>query len=485
MKIKFMILCMALIVFYFNNRAHAEGISTRIINGGNANEGEFPWIAALYYINYLNPSGPDSQPDRGQFCGGALIAPNYVVTAAHCVSSYGRLLPVDEFRVVIGRNTLKSDTGVISDVDAIIIHPQYDAYNAVNDIALLRLKNDIPITPLGIISDYETNFWQPGDISTIMGYGISKLNDGKGSFVLPNTLQKANIPIISDQQCENIYERAFHSDAMLCAGILSSSSTSEDGVDSCFGDSGGPLVVKTNRGYKLVGIVSFGNSKNCISDIYPGVYAKVAKFLSWIRSSPKATPFIISNDSPTIDGEPELGSNLKCNSVELGGDSIDEYRYQWFITKRSSSIGAKIIDGATGENYIVNAPLGNYLACRVTASNSGGSVTLESNIIGPVRDSLAPNLSLINKSCSKKGCKVSISATDDVGLASIFGNLSIRRCYHKKCRQVSIARYSPRFDGVIWNFSLPRIRGEALLSVTAEDVNHNVSPSLDVKLRGR
>ena len=143
-----------------------------------------------------------------------------------------------------------------------------------NDIALLKLKKPaqlgkgvaLPCIPdLGLpmpVDDLRKKCW-------ITGWG--RLSSGGHS---PTYLQQVDVPLWSHGRCE----KAFHNsidNSMLCAGL------DEGGVDACQGDSGGPLVCEYNGKWYLEGATSWG--VGCAIPGYPGVYAKIRHFLSWIK----------------------------------------------------------------------------------------------------------------------------------------------------------------------------------------------------------
>uniref|UniRef100_A0A3Q1EUP0 trypsin n=1 Tax=Acanthochromis polyacanthus TaxID=80966 RepID=A0A3Q1EUP0_9TELE len=94
------------------------------------------------------------------------------------------------------------------------------------------------------------------------------------SLPSPQRLQEVNVPIVTNSDCSNSYGGI--TDNMICAGLT------EGGKDSCQGDSGGPLVSKNDSIWVLAGVVSFGNG--CAEPNFPGVYARVSQYQSWINS---------------------------------------------------------------------------------------------------------------------------------------------------------------------------------------------------------
>lgn len=257
----------------------------RIVGGQEAEPGEWPWQVALIV------AGVDTY--NGQFCGGSLIRPDWVVTAAHCVE----FVNASEVEIAAGIHNLRfPDTGYQRRAVAeIIIHPDWDTFTSDNDIALLRLATpvdfrppgigELPIAPVGLVT---ANIGPlTGVDSTVTGWGNTLGQPDPGGVSYPDTLHEVSVPIVSNVACNAVYSGI--TDNMLCAGL------EEGGRDSCQGDSGGPLVIfDTDQSrWELAGIVSFGFG--CAAPGYPGVYARVSQFISWINS--EAGPDITVTDN--------------------------------------------------------------------------------------------------------------------------------------------------------------------------------------------
>lgn len=226
----------------------------RIIGGVVAKPGAWPWMVALV------SSGETNNYDA-QFCGGALIAPNWVATAAHCVDE-------PPFEVLVGVDDL-NDTGTRIKVKNVYVHPGY--YNStglfVADIALLELETNTSQT---LIPLYEGTGDLEGVMSTVIGWGAM---DPDGSNYAHALMQVA-MPIVAQQACNTAYDGII-SDYEVCAGY-------DDGEkDSCEGDSGGPLMIYENGAWKLAGIVSWG--EGCAVPGYYGVYARISSVRDWIN----------------------------------------------------------------------------------------------------------------------------------------------------------------------------------------------------------
>ena len=241
-------------------------LSTKIVGGENALKGEISYIVSLRSKSY------------GHFCGGSLIAQNWILTAAHCV----RGGTIDE--VWIGMLDQKDTAGVEKIKPAkIIAHEKYSSSTMENDFALIKLATNSSFAPVAM-NNVEITIDDSIDAAPIMsmtaGWGAIK----EGSYSLPNMLQKVSVPLVSANNC-NVKE-AYNgdiTDSMICAGYKTG------GKDSCQGDSGGPLsVIDTETGlHTLIGVVSWG--EGCARANKYGVYAKVSNAFEWIQAKINAT----------------------------------------------------------------------------------------------------------------------------------------------------------------------------------------------------
>ena len=194
---------------------------------------------------------------QNQFCGGTLVAPTKVVTAAHCMAGE----TPSGVRVVGGRTYLNGTNGTVSKVSKIWINPSYtDATNG-DDVAVLTLSTSMPYTKASYVSSSQTSVYAAGTTARIVGWGTTSSN-GSSS----NQLRTATVPIVSNSSCASSYGSDFVASDMVCAGYTSG------GVDTCQGDSGGPLLI----GGVLAGITSWG--EGCAQAGYPGVYTRLTTF---------------------------------------------------------------------------------------------------------------------------------------------------------------------------------------------------------------
>ena len=226
----------------------------RIVGGVPALVHEHPWTVSIRKVLNCN-----------HFCGGSLISSHWVVSAAHCL---WKQLPWKIFVVAGGRSREGRDPGDQAImVQEIINHKNFKSCkrNWWNDIALIRLKEDVTVT-----GDF-VKLPGPRALTVPLTGSVELVGFGTVAFRGPSAvkLHKIYLDILPDKNCTTIFRKP--KPLMFCAG--------EKGKDSCQGDSGSGTV----QDETLVGLVSHGH--NCGK--LPGVYTDVRHHVIWIRASIK------------------------------------------------------------------------------------------------------------------------------------------------------------------------------------------------------
>jgi trypsin len=234
-------------VLVFSSNAEARFMNY-IVGGEEAVKGEFPFMVSL-------------QDRNGHFCGGSLIAKDWVLTAAHCVDGGG---PAS---VVVGLHDHQSLEGAeVFRPAQIIPHPNYTDLDW--DYALIRLDGESKFQPIALSSADPA----AGSDVTTAGWGYVRENN----FSLPRNLRKVTVPVVDRAQCNVSYKNKI-SERMICAGL------EQGGKDSCQGDSGGPLFSGQGADRVLLGVVSWG--EGCARAKKYGVYSNVSAVTDWIYST--------------------------------------------------------------------------------------------------------------------------------------------------------------------------------------------------------
>jgi len=245
----------------------------RIINGQLAQPGAWPFAVLV-----------EAHTDRGlQRCGGSLIAPTRVLTAAHCVHPVGTpsVLPSSRLRVRFGHVNLNHPSVQSRSVVQVAVHENFrwrteeELKRYGFDVAVLTVSASIPLPTITLASAADIGrLGQPPTSATVVGWGQTQ------DSIVSDVLLQITLPLVDRETCRRSHPHIGPTNHVICAGFR------QGGSDSCSGDSGGPLFTfpagaASLREVVQIGIVSWG--EQCALPERYGIYENVGVHEAWIR----------------------------------------------------------------------------------------------------------------------------------------------------------------------------------------------------------
>jgi len=247
-------------------------INQRIVGGETARDHSWGWVVSI-------------QPRRTQSCGGTVLSPSWILTAAHCIPNlYANYATA---YIYVGMNLLTDTLSAQKRGEwETFMHPDYNSRTHENDIALIRLHQPLDLTDPDVtevcMPDRQTTTI-PSDNTSLVAIGWGTLfSDGSTT----NDLRQVTVRAINELNpfCSTIIKNSVN---QFCAGVPGG------GKDTCQGDSGGPLMEYdySLKQWKIVGVTSYG--RGCGLSTSAGVYARVSYYYNWINSMMNA-PYVPS-----------------------------------------------------------------------------------------------------------------------------------------------------------------------------------------------
>ncbi|MFF8974642.1 trypsin-like serine protease [Streptomyces sp. NPDC014995] len=321
----------------------ATTIDPKIIGGATTTITTAPWMAQLWYADNRGTAG--TSDDIGFFCGGAVVAPTKILTAAHCVKGYDWKA---NGWVVTGTPQLMGADGDLHGGTAMPVWRQWNhwSYNSTtidNDIAVLTLPNPVKATPIRMTTNLDTTSYAAGTKGTVYGWGRTSST----SQDISDTLKAAELPIQSNTTCSGYYGADYVKGHMICAGTPATGSDTGT-TTACNGDSGGPLVV----GDRIVGVVSWG-VRDCVESGAYSVFSKISTYVGpayprvddtnlsgdhladlWVRNATDKTGYEIGSKGTSLAARQSWGT-WSGYDIVLQAD-LDRDGYQDLLLRRAS-----------------------------------------------------------------------------------------------------------------------------------------------------
>lgn len=338
-----------------------------IMNGHPADPGEYPYMVALIVTL---PGYGAGAPLRGFRCGGSLISPDTVLTAAHCVrvrdasGALANILP-SQVDVLSGTNDLgPHGGGQRIHVRRIVADLRYDDVTLENDIAILQLTEDATAPPVQVVQLGQEALWAPGTPATLSGWGRAD-DYGPASRFLNEVTQ----PILSDAQCGAFAGASFNASSFLC---IEDYTTGPGRTSICSGDSGSPLVVD-NAGTPLqVGLTSAGYG--CGTAPTPELFTRITSYLDLVE------PYLDPDSAPDPPRDVEGSRSGRRLSVSWrppvfdGGTVITGYHITVEPGGRTMDVDGSVRSAAlgrfrAGRTYTVSVSAANGIGAGAAATS--------------------------------------------------------------------------------------------------------------------
>jgi hypothetical protein len=439
-----------------DDAARPGDVVAQIHHGADAADGTHPWMVALVRASVASAAD-------GQFCGGTLISPTRVVTAAHC--TIGRR--ARDIAVVAGATDLRRATAAHRHPVAVVsLHPQAVVNDETEeyryDVSVLELARPVPdARPIPVLAPEASAALAPGTALRVTGWGSDEHDD------YPTRLQAATARLRSDAACAAALGRWYIPVDMLCALGVSGSTVST----FCDGDSGGSLTTippardaRTPAGWALIGVVSWANE--CDDPSEPGVYARLGSrpLYEYVTgAAPAPQPERVAG-TVTLAGTPRVGGRVTCTAdaalafspadaaVTIRIRLLDDEDYPKTVatgtpaappayTLTSAAVGKRVgcdaiatVPGTGGHGRAAaSRTLGPVTAASSGGGSSGSAGTGGSGSSGG-RDTVAPRITSVRSTCRRRRCTLTVTVADpapSAGIARV--DATLRRTVSRPC----------------------------------------------------
>jgi hypothetical protein len=327
-----------------------------IVGGRAVRESAYPWFATL-------PG-----------CGGSLVAPDRVVTAAHCVSGL-RLSDLANLRIA-GRRYAAARMAVAPGyVRRERAGDRIASAAPRDDVAILQLARPAQgVAPVPLAARART-----GARARVLGRGLTRaprrpVGPGQGSPAPGRGLRAAELRVLSDAACAGFYRRrggrpfrrAYRPAGMLCAGDRRFPRPTPS---ACTQDSGGPLAVRQGGGWALVGVVSWG--MRCGADGDPTVFTDVPAARAFVSAAAPVWAPSAGEQPATVTGDARVGGTLTCAAPAFDLPA-DEILFRW--TSYRFQRGSLVRQQSASPTYTVGPDdAGRLMLCTAVGYTAGGS----------------------------------------------------------------------------------------------------------------
>ncbi|MGK2939038.1 MAG: serine protease [Solirubrobacteraceae bacterium] len=469
--------------------AKKQPVRGHIVNGQFA---QFAWGGPVpWQVGLVNVKDGGIEVPFFTFCGGTIRDATHIITAAHCVPD-SNAADIAVVANLLNRSDGTNAGAQIRKVTAITTHPAYIKPEAGNDLAILTLES--ALTAGGAVAVGGAADSGTGAAALISGWGHT--SSGGQS---PDPLMIAGVQVLPDGACGN-YGAEYDPTTMICAGGANGFGI----VDSCQGDSGGPLV--TQGTFRLIGVVSWG--KGCADAQFPGIYARLANpDLNARAKDPNPPARAEPINGATVQGTPAAGQTLTCDPGQWTNHTGD-FIFTWISGVRGADGKFTDVKGEPSGQALALNPghVGRVVGCAATSVGAGGArqsgaplvtITAAAPIAAAATtppttvpgDLVAPTSRFTRRSCKKRKCSLTITASDSGGPATKVAVTYARITGCKKgkkgakCRKAKTLKARSRGKGV-FTVTTPRLApAKYRFTVIATDASGNRSEKASVVLR--